>query len=49
VDVSGLQNYSSIRRIDDEGKRLFDFVTSYVWNARKQMVDWLRPHFAEGN
>jgi transposase len=49
VDVSGLQNYSSIRRIDDEGKRLFDFVTSSVWNARKQMVDWLRPHFTEEN
>jgi hypothetical protein len=30
-------------------KYLFDFVTSSVWNARKQMVDWLRPHFKEEN
>jgi len=45
VDVSTLENYQSIKRIDDEGKYLFDFVTSSVWNARKQMVDWLRPHF----
>ena len=49
VDVSGLENYKSIRRVDNEGKNLFDFVTSSVWNARKQMVDWLRPHFAEEN
>lgn len=49
VDVSGLENYTSIRRVDNEGKNLFDFVTSSVWNARKQMVDWLRPHFTEEN
>jgi len=47
VDVSELENYKSIRRVDEEGKYLFDFVTSSVWNARKQMVDWLRPHFKE--
>lgn len=44
VDVSDLENYKSIKRVDDEGKYLFDFVTSSVWNARKQMVEWLRPH-----
>ena len=49
VDVSSLENYESIKRVDDEGKYLFDFVTSSVWNARKQMVDWLRPHFDEEN
>ena len=49
VDVSGLENYRSIQRVDNEGKNLFDFVTSSVWNARKQMVDWLRPHFTEEN
>jgi hypothetical protein len=47
VDVSELENYKSISRVDEEGKYLFDFVTSSVWNARKQMVDWLRPHFKE--
>jgi len=49
VNVSDLQSYKSIKRIDDEGKYLFDFVTSSVWNARKQMVDWLRPSFNEEN
>lgn len=49
VDVSTLEDYKSIKRVDDEGKYLFDFVTASVWNARKQMVDWLRPHFDEEN
>jgi hypothetical protein len=49
VDVSGLENYRSIQRVDNEGKNLFDFVTSSVWNARKQMADWLCPHFSEEN
>lgn len=49
VNVSDLENYKSIKRVDDEGKYLFDFVTSSVWNARKQMVDWLRPHCVEEN
>ena len=45
VDVSTLTDYRSFRRIDTEGKNLFDFVTCSVWNARKQMVAWLRPEF----
>ena len=45
VDVSTLTDYRSFRRIDTEGKNLFDFVTCSVWNARKQMVAWLRPDF----
>ena len=49
IDVSGLEDYKSIKRIDDEGKNLFDFVTSSVWNARKQMVDWLGQFFDQEN
>jgi len=49
VDVTGLEDYKSFKRIDDEGKNLFDFVTTSVWNARKQMVDWLRPHYNREN
>ncbi len=45
VEVSTLEDYQSFKRIDNEGKYLFDFVTISVWNARKQMVEWLRPHF----
>jgi hypothetical protein len=45
VDVSLLGDYKSFKQVDNEGKNLFDFVTSSVWNARKQMVDWLRPLF----
>jgi len=49
IDVSSLQDYRSFKRIDNEGKNLFDFVTCSVWNARKQMVDWLRPYFNQDN
>jgi len=45
VNVSSLENYKSFKQIDNEGKNIFDFVTSSIWNARKQMVDWLRPLF----
>ena len=47
VDVSTLQNYRSFKQVDDEGKYLFDFVTAGVWNARKQMVDWLRSYYPQ--
>jgi hypothetical protein len=49
IDVSSLQDYRSFKRIDNEGKNLFDFVTCSVWNARKHMVDWLRPFFDQDN
>ena len=49
VDVSTLENYRSFKKISDEGKNLFDFVTTSVWNARKQMVDWLRPYYNREN
>jgi hypothetical protein len=45
VDVSTLQDYRSFKRIDNEGKYLFDFVTTAVWNTRKQIVDWLRDYY----
>jgi hypothetical protein len=41
VDASSLADYGSIKQIDNEGKYLFDFVTSSVWNARKQMLAWM--------
>lgn len=49
VDVSKLENYKSFQRIDNEGKNLFDFVTSSVWNVRKQMVCWLRQYYDQEN
>lgn len=45
VDVSDLENYQKFKKVDNEGKKLFDLITSSVWNARKDMVDWLRPHW----
>lgn len=45
VDVSSLEDYKSFKKIDNEGKNLFDFVNSSVWNARKLMVDWLRDYY----
>lgn len=47
VEVSSLQKYPSIERVDHEGKYLFDFATTAVWNARKQMVDWLREDYKQ--
>lgn len=41
MDVSQLEDYRSFKTIDNEGKYLFDLVTSSVWNVRKLMVDWL--------
>ena len=45
VDVSTLTDYRSFKKIDNEGKNLFDFVTSSVWNARKWMTNQLLPYF----
>ncbi|MEE4188011.1 MAG: helix-turn-helix domain-containing protein [Roseobacter sp.] len=42
IDVSKLADYRSFKQIDNEGKYLFDFVTTSVWNARKQMTTWLQ-------
>lgn len=49
VDVSGLENYKTFKEIDNEGKYLFDFVTTSVWNARKKMVEWLRECYNQEN
>lgn len=49
VKVSGLEDYKSFKKTDNEGKNLFDFVTSSVWNARKEMVDWLSQSFDQEN
>jgi len=49
VDVSTLENYRSFKKIDNEGKNLFDFVTASLWNARKEMTDWLLWHYPNEN
>jgi len=41
VTVTGLCDYRSREPLDNEGKMLFDFVTSAVWNVRHQLLDWL--------
>jgi len=47
IDVSGLTDYRSFQAIDNEGKNLFDFVTSSVWNVRRQLLDWLCDCYAK--
>jgi hypothetical protein len=47
IDVSTLEDYCSFKKVDNEGKNLFDFVTCSVWNARKKMIDWLQPFFKQ--
>jgi hypothetical protein len=49
IDISLLEDYRSFKRICNESKNLFDFVTSSVWNARKQIVEWLLPYYENKN
>ena len=49
IDVSTLQDYKTFNKIDNEGKNIFDFVTTSVWNARKKMVCWLSEYYDEEN
>lgn len=41
VDVSGLENYNNFKIHNNEGKIMFDFVSSLVWNVRKKGVEIL--------
>jgi ParB-like chromosome segregation protein Spo0J len=47
VAVGALTDYRSFKAIDNEGKNLFDFVTASVWNARRQLIDWLEEDYAK--
>lgn len=47
INVSQLQDYRSFKRIDNEGKNLFDFVTASVWNVRRTLIDWLGEYYAK--
>ena len=49
VSVVGLEDYRSFKAIDNEGKNLFDFVTSSVWNARRLLLDWLGESYTKDN
>jgi len=49
VDISTLEDYRSFKKIDNEGKNLFDFVTASIWNVRKEMTDWLLCHYPSEN
>ena len=45
VNTSDIEDYRELKMVDNEGKKLFDLITSCVWNARKEMVDWIQPHW----
>ena len=47
IDVSQLQDYRSFKKIDNEGKNLFDFVTASVWNVRRTLIDWLGEYYTK--
>lgn len=49
VNVSNLENHKPFKCIDNEGKKLFDFILSSIWNVRKQMIDILRPLYDNEN
>jgi len=45
VNTSDIEDYRELKMVDNEGKKLFDLITSCVWNARKEIVDWIQPHW----
>jgi transposase len=49
IELSSLDGNKSFKVIDNEGKNLFDFATSAVWNSRKQVIEWLQPYYANKN
>ncbi len=49
IELLSLDGNKSFKVIDNEGKNLFDFVTSAVWNTRKQMIEWLQPYYTNKN
>jgi len=49
IELSSLDGNKSFKVIDNEGKNLFDFATSAVWNSRKQVIEWLRPYYTNKN
>ncbi len=47
IDISGLEEYKNFKEHDNEGKNLFDFAGSLVWNARKlgiEILEQLYPY-----
>jgi len=49
VNVKDLEDYRSFDKIDNEGKYLFDFALTSVWNARKCIVEWMKDFFGNEN
>ncbi len=49
VDTASLEDYKSIKTIDNEGKNMFDFATTSIWNARKLIVNWLLVFYTNKN
>jgi hypothetical protein len=45
IGVSRLQAHRFFRKIDHEGKNLFDFVTASVCNVRCTLIDWLGEYY----
>ena len=49
IDVTGLEDYRNFKQLNNESKYLFDCATSLVWNARKQMAEWLQEMYCNKN
>ena len=49
IDCSQEDAYRNFKHINNESKNLYDFVVTSAWNARKQMVEWLRPIYGNKN
>jgi hypothetical protein len=47
IDVSQLQDYRSFKKIGNEGKNFFDFVTASVWNVHRTLIDWLGEYYVK--
>lgn len=49
IDISKLTNYKEFKKHTNEGKRIFDFVNSISWNARKKGVELLESLYPYKN
>jgi len=49
IDLSSDNDKKTFKTIDNEGKNLYDFVTTAVWNSRNQLIDWLKPFYNNKN
>ena len=49
IDLTSIEGKKTFKVIENEGKNLFDFTTSAVWNVRNYLVEMLKPYYTNKN